>query len=352
MTCAASVRVFFPTWRLVHSVLFLARDVTPYTHTRVHILTDVQRGAAQSARLPAQTLSSVPPPPRSRIHDGPLDLQLGSQRPVLTQQTHATLTTVHAEQNPRRPKRRSPSLAARGAVARGAAAPGRLTQGTRRGISSRRRHGRQEATVAAGSSGRARTRRGRGGSRRRTRSRRTCGSRARAHGAASAAGIATDGRRRRRWRVRAGNVAPVAGGELLQAEVQHAGLHTRLSCARRARQHAAAAGACSGDSAGGFERARLAPVAGEPLSSGSPSVSGGRDSNMRGSAAHEGRTAWHQLRASQRTPGGVGGGGSRGSVAPVANGPWEAMRFVPLVHAGRGEGVGGAWVASSASAIF
>ena len=31
---------------------------------------------------------------------------------------------------------------------------------------------------------------------------------------------------------------------------------------------------------------------------------------------------------------------------------WEAMRFVPLVHAGRGEGVGGAWVASSASAIF
>ena len=206
--------------------------------------------------------------------------------------------------------------------------------------------------MAAGSSGRARTRRGRGGSRRRTRSRRTCGSRARAHGAASAAGIATDGRRRRRWRVRAGNVAPVAGGELLQAEVQHAGLHTRLSCARRARQHAAAAGACSGDSAGGFERARLAPVAGEPLSSGSPSVSGGRDSNMRGSAAHEGRTAWHQLRASRRTPGGVGGGGSRGSVAPVASGPWEAMRFVPLVHAGRGEGVGGAWVASTASAIF
>ena len=151
-------------------------------------------------------------------------------------------------------------------------------------------------------------------------------------------GIATDGRRRRRWRVRAGNVAPVAGGELLQAEVQHAGLHTRLSCARRARQHAAAAGACSGDGAGGFERARLAPVAGEPLSSGSPSVSGGRDSNMRGSAAHEGRTAWHQLRASRRTPGGVGGGGSRGSVAPVASGPWEAMRFVPPVHAGRGGG--------------
>ena len=65
-----------------------------------------------------------------------------------------------------------------------------------------------------------------------------------AHGAASAAGIATDGRRRRRWRVRAGNVAPVAGGELLQAEVQHAGLHTRLSCARRARQHEPAASAC------------------------------------------------------------------------------------------------------------
>ena len=42
----------------------------------------------------------------------------------------------------------------------------------------------------------------------------------------------------------------------------------------------------------------------------------------------------------------------RACVAPVANGPWEAMRFVPLVHAGRGEGVGGAWVASSASAIF
>ena len=71
-------------------------------------------------------------------------------------------------------------------------------QGTRRSISSRHRHGRQEAT---------------------------------------------------RWRVRAGNGAPVAGecsvGEAhLQAEVQLSGLHTRLSCARRARQHGPAASAC------------------------------------------------------------------------------------------------------------
>ena len=226
-----------------------------HVHTRVHILTkllpDVQRGAPQSARLPAQTLSSVPPPPRSRIHDGPLDLHLGSQRPVLTQQTHATPTTVHAEQNPRRPKRRSSSLAARGAAARGAAAPGRLARGTRRGISRRHRHGRQEATALAGSSGRARTRRGRGGSRRRRRSRRTC---------ASPQGTrrSISSRHRQghqeatRWQVRAGNGAPVAGvcsvGEVrihhLQAEVQLSGLHTRLSCARRARQHGPAASAC------------------------------------------------------------------------------------------------------------
>ena len=72
-------------------------------------------------------------------------------------------------------------------------------QGTRRSISSRHRHGRQEAT---------------------------------------------------RWRVRAGNGAPVAGvcsvGEVRihQAEVQLSGLHTRLSCARRARQHEPAASAC------------------------------------------------------------------------------------------------------------
>ena len=137
---------------------------------------------------------------------------------------------------PRRPRSRHPRS--------------RRTCGSPTARHQQHRHGRQEATVAAVRAGvRAPVAGGEvlavaGGAAAPARRRR-------ANGAASAAGIATDARRRRAGGFERATAHPSRASVLLekrihdlQAEVQLSGLLTRLSCARRARQHGPEASAC------------------------------------------------------------------------------------------------------------
>ena len=119
-------------------------------------------------------------------------------------------------------------------------------QGTRRGVSSRHRHGRQEATALAGSSGQCRTRRGRGASPGRGAARRA------AHAALlRTTGKAACGRsgrllRRQRRRVRAGTLGTRRGRApvlWVAVGVRRQGFeHARLCGARRANGVASASG--------------------------------------------------------------------------------------------------------------
>ena len=119
-------------------------------------------------------------------------------------------------------------------------------EGTRRGVSSRHRHGRQEATALAGSSGQCRTRRGRGASPGRGAARRA------AHAALlRTTGKAACGRsgrllRRQRRRVRAGTLGTRRGRApvlWVAVGVRRQGFeHARLCGARRANGVASASG--------------------------------------------------------------------------------------------------------------
>ena len=127
-------------------------------------------------------------------------------------------------------------------------------QGTRRSISSRHRHGRQEAT-------RWRVRAGNG------------------------APIATDARRRRRWQVRAGDGAPVAGGEVLAVARGAAAPAARARGHTARRQQPASPRTAGGDGAGGFERAMSHPSRAGSFSRPRCSTPG----CTRGSPAHDGQ---------------------------------------------------------------